>query len=179
RDGLSGLADLSRIRVPAGVDHRARGGDGAVAAERLCEVLAKLEALGFAETAPAGDEDVGTLDVDVGAALLAALDHRRLVGEVRVADLDVDDLGRLAGARLDLERVDPADDDPQVALVLGGGDLGVAEDRALGDELVAVRLDRGDLHRHAGVAARREAGADLKSEQAAAEQGVAVSVLAD
>ena len=40
---------------------------------------AQLEALGVAEAAAARDEDVGTLDVDVGAALLAARDHRRLL----------------------------------------------------------------------------------------------------
>ena len=67
------------VRVPAGVDDRARRGDGAVAAERLGQLLAQLEALGLAEPAAAGDEDVGALDVDVGAALLAAGDHRRRV----------------------------------------------------------------------------------------------------
>ena len=45
----------------------------------LASVLGQLEALGLAESAAAGDEDVGALDVDVGAALLAALDHRGLV----------------------------------------------------------------------------------------------------
>src|SRR5690349_21917238 len=45
RDGLARLADLGRVGVPAGVDHGARGGDGAVAAERLGQVLAELEAL--------------------------------------------------------------------------------------------------------------------------------------
>ena len=73
RDRLAGLADLGGVRVPAGVDDRARRGDGAVAAERAGERLELLEALGLAEAAAAGDEDVGALDVDVGAALLAAL----------------------------------------------------------------------------------------------------------
>ena len=76
--GLAGLADLRRVRVPAGVDHRARRRDGAVAAERLRQVLGQLEALGLAEAATAGDQDVGALDVDVGAALFAAGEHRRL-----------------------------------------------------------------------------------------------------
>ena len=61
RDGLARLADLRRVGVPAGVDHGARGGDGA--AERAGELLAELEALGLAEAAAAGDEDVGVLDV--------------------------------------------------------------------------------------------------------------------
>ena len=58
-------------------------------------------------------------------------------------------------------------------------DRRVAQDRALGDELVAVGVHRGDLHRHAGAEARGEAGADLEAEQAAAEQRVAVAVVGD
>ena len=58
-------------------------------------------------------------------------------------------------------------------------DRRVLEDRALGDELAAVDLDRGDLHRHAGVEAGGEAGADLEAEQAAAEQRVADVVVGD
>src|SRR5215218_7968530 len=45
RDRLAGLADLGGVRVPAGVDHRAGGGDGGVAAERAGEGLERLEAL--------------------------------------------------------------------------------------------------------------------------------------
>src|SRR5215218_4076183 len=59
RDGLAGLADLRRVRVPAGVDHGARGRHGAVAAEGLGQRLDELEALGLAEAAAAGDEHVG------------------------------------------------------------------------------------------------------------------------
>src|SRR4051794_15363983 len=76
RHGLTGLADLGRVGVPAGVDDRTGRGDGA--AHRLGQFLGELEALRGAEAAAAADEDVGVLDVDVGAALLAALDHRRL-----------------------------------------------------------------------------------------------------
>src|SRR3954468_11217241 len=72
RDRLAGLADLRRVRVPAGVDHRAGGGDGA--AQRVGEVLRDLEVLGLAEAATAAHEDLGVLDVHVGAALLAALE---------------------------------------------------------------------------------------------------------
>ena len=39
--------------------------------------------------------------------------------------------------------------------------------------------DRGDLHGHAGLLARGQAGADLEAEQAAAEQRVAVTVVVD
>src|SRR3954453_11619773 len=59
RDGLARLADLGRVGVPAGVDHRASGGDGA--AERARERLERVEALLLAEPATAGDEDVRVL----------------------------------------------------------------------------------------------------------------------
>src|SRR3954452_4950111 len=182
RDGLARLADLRRVRVPAGVDHRTGGRDGGVAAERLGQVLGELEALGLAQAAAAGHQDVGALDVDVGAALLAARDHRGLL-RVR-AELDVDRLdgGRAAARLLDLERVEAPDDDPAV-LVARGRDARVAQDRALGGQLAVDHVDRRDLHRHAGVEAGGEARADLEAEQAAAEQrvlvvGVAVEQLA-
>src|SRR3954447_9950369 len=86
-DGLAGLADLRRVRVPPGVDARARRRDRA--AERARELLELLEALGLAEPASTGDEHVRVLDVDVGAALLAALDHLRLQRVGGILDLDV------------------------------------------------------------------------------------------
>src|SRR4051794_15531701 len=52
RDRLAGLADLGRVRVPAGVDDCTGRRDGP--AERLRELLAQLEALGLAEPAAAG-----------------------------------------------------------------------------------------------------------------------------
>ena len=118
RDRLAGLADLRGVGVPAGIDDGARGGDRRVAAERRRELLGELEALGLAEPATAGDEDVGALDVDVGAALFAARDHRRLRG-VR-SELE----RRAARPRaapppvsFDLERVQAADDDADVRAV--------------------------------------------------------------
>ena len=60
RHRLARLADLGRVRVPAGVDHCARRGDGA--AERLRELLELREALRPTEAASAGDDDVGVLD---------------------------------------------------------------------------------------------------------------------
>src|SRR3954452_24949522 len=176
RDGLARLADLRRVRVRAGVDDRAGRGDGAVAAERLGQLLELVEALGLAEPATAGDEDVGVLDVDVGAALLAALEHLGLGRPWRELDLDGLDLGGVARGLGDLERVEAADDDA-ARLVLGLGDRAVAEDRALGDELAVLDGDVGDLHGHARVQARGEAGADLEAEQAAAEQRVVVPVV--
>src|SRR5262249_7449675 len=76
RDRLAGLADLGRVGVPPGVDDGAGRRNGA--AHRVSQFLAELEALGGAETAATADEDVGVLDVDVGAALLATLDQLRL-----------------------------------------------------------------------------------------------------
>src|SRR5215217_4640523 len=176
-DGLARLADLGGVGVPARVDHRAGGRHGA--AHRAGQLLEGLEALGLAEPAAAGHQDVGVLDVHVGAALLAALDHGGLEAVGRVLDVDVLD-GRRAGAGLAcLERVQAADNDADARLVVHVGDLRVAEDRALGDELAVLHADVGDLHADAGVQARGQAGADLEAEQAAAEQRVAEAVVRD
>src|SRR4051812_47291220 len=174
RDGLARLADLRRVGVPAGVDHGARGGDRGVVAEGLGQVVAELEALGLAEAATAGDEDARALDVDVGAALLAARDDGRLLRVRRPLGRHVLDRGVAGAGLLDLERVEAGDDDA-LALVARGGDRRVAQDRALGGQLAVDDVDAGDLHRHAGVDARGQAGADLEAEQAAAEDGVLVA----
>src|SRR3954447_8114759 len=73
-DRLTGLADLRRVRVPAGVHHRAGRCDGAAEGtrERLGELL---KALGLAQTAATADQQVGVLDVHVGTTLLAARAH--------------------------------------------------------------------------------------------------------
>ena len=142
RDGLARLADLRGVRVPAGVDHRARGGDGALPPKRLGELLAELEALGLAEAAAAGDEDVGALDVDVGAALLAALDHRGLGRPAASSSTSTSStVGRAAAGLLGLERVQAADDDAACPCSGRLGDRRVAEDRALGDELAVLDAD--------------------------------------
>src|SRR4051794_30043144 len=104
RDGLARLADLRRVGVPAGVDHGARGGDGGVAAERRGQVLGELEALRLAQAATAGDEDARTLDVDVGAALLATGDDVGLLGLSRQLGRDALDRGVARAGLLDLER---------------------------------------------------------------------------
>src|SRR5438309_7750922 len=56
RDGLAGLADLRRVRVPARVDDRARRADRA--AEGLRELLREREVLRGAEPAATGDDHV-------------------------------------------------------------------------------------------------------------------------
>src|SRR4051794_11283548 len=173
RHGLARLADLRGVGVPAGVDHRAGGGDGGVAAEGLGEVVAELEALRLAQAAAAGDEDARALDVDVGAALLAARDDVGLLGLRRQLGRDRLDRGVAAAGLLDLERVEAGDDDALV-LVARGRDRRVAQDRALGGQLAVDDVDARDLHGHAGVDAGGEAGADLEAEQAAAEDGVLV-----
>src|SRR5689334_15909103 len=117
RDGLARLADLRRVRVPAGVDDRAGRRDGA--AERAGQRLERLEAVGVAQAAAAGDEDVGVLDVHVGAALLAAADHLRLGRPRRELDVDVLDGRRRAIAHGRLEGVQTADDDAALAVARG------------------------------------------------------------
>ena len=64
RHGLARLADLGRVRVPAGVDDGARRRDRA--AQRLRQLLELREALGPAEPAAAGDDDVRLLDRGAG-----------------------------------------------------------------------------------------------------------------
>src|SRR4051812_23369264 len=152
RHRLAGLPDLARVREPAGVDHRPRRGDGA--AEGARQLFELLEALGVAEAAAARDQDLGVLDVDVRAALLAALDHRRLGRPRRELDVDVLHRRRSAVALRGLERVQAPDDHAEVALVARLGDLRVLQDRPGGDQLAVVDLDLGDLHRHAGALAR-------------------------
>ena len=68
---------------------------------------------------------------------------------------------------------------PDVGAVFDLRDRRVAEDRALGDQLAALRAHARDLHRHAGAQPRRQAGADLEAEQAAAEQRVGVVAARD
>src|SRR5215216_1584457 len=110
RDRLARLADLGGVGVPARVDHRTGCRNGA--AHHAGELLELLEALGLAEAAAAGDEDVGVLDVHVGAALLAALDHRRLEAVLREVDLHVLDRGGAGAGLAGLERVQAPDDHP-------------------------------------------------------------------
>src|SRR4051794_12866269 len=175
RDGLAGLADLRGVRVPARVDDRA--GRRHRATQGLGQLLAELEALGLAQAAAARDEDLGVLDVHVGAALLAALLHRGLGRPVGEVDVDVLDL-RVARAVLgDLERVQAADDHAGAALVGDVDDGGVLQDRALGHELAVLGLDVRDLHGPAAAQARGDRGARLEAEQAAAEQHVVVAVV--
>ncbi len=71
-DGLAGLADLARVREPAGVDDGAGGANGGAGAECGGKAVGDREVLGVAEAAATGDEDLCVLDVDVSAALLAA-----------------------------------------------------------------------------------------------------------
>src|SRR5918994_3456596 len=174
RNRLAGLPDLGGVRVPAGVDHRAGGRDGA--AHRLRELLGELEVLLLAEPAAAADEDLGVLDVDVGTALLPASHHRGLGRPLGELDLDVLDLGG-ATRLVRVEGVQAADDDPGLRDVADVGDLGVLKDRALGDELAVLDVHLGDLHGHARVQPRGQAGADLEAEQAAPEQRVAEVVV--
>ena len=68
---------------------------------------------------------------------------------------------------------------PGLADVTDVDDRGVLQDRALGDELSVLHLDRGDLHGHTGVEAGCQAGADLEPEKAAAEQRIAEAIVAD
>ena len=126
--------------------------------------LNAFEATQSGDGAATGDEDLGVLDVDVGAALLAALDHARLEAVRRELDVDVLDGCRAVAALGRLEGVQAADDHADVRAVVDVGDLRVLEDRTAGDELAVDHLDLGDLHADPGVEPRREPGADLEPE---------------
>jgi hypothetical protein len=80
RDGLARLADLRRVRIPAGVDDGPRRRDRA--AERLCKVFAQLEVLRFEQAATACDDHFGVLDRRTGRFLVCLLDHARSAREV-------------------------------------------------------------------------------------------------
>ena len=150
-----------------------------LAAERVGQVLGELEALGLAQAAAAGDQHVGALDVDVGAALLAALDHRRLVEKCGELERELLDRRRAAAVLGDLERVEAADDDPDGLRKLISE---IAESPRIGRSAMSLPPSaphRGDLHRDARVQARGQAGADLEAEQAAAEQRVVVAAVRD
>src|SRR5919201_1777812 len=121
RHRLAGLADLAGVGEPARVHNGARRGDRAT--EGAGQLLELLEALGLAEAAAAGDEHLGVLDVDVGAALLAALHHGGPGRPGRQLNLDVLECGRRAVALDRLERVQAPDDHAEVALVARLGDL--------------------------------------------------------
>src|SRR5439155_20529672 len=109
RDRATGLADLRRVRVPAGVYDRARRRDGA--AERAREVLDEPEVLGAAEAAAARDDDVRVLDRGAAPLLVRLLAHRARGREV--LEFDGRPLDRSLAARLDgLERARPEQREP-------------------------------------------------------------------
>src|SRR5207248_4782288 len=72
RDGLAGLPDLRGVRIPARVDDGT--GRAYRAAERARELLREREALGRAEAAATGDDDLRVLDRRA-ARLLELLAH--------------------------------------------------------------------------------------------------------
>src|SRR5207248_4640688 len=112
RDGAAGLPDLGRVRVPARVDHGARGRDGA--AERLRELLAELEALRAAEPAPAGDDHLRVLDRRAAPLLVRLLEHLRGLGEVVERGARLLDLG-LAARLLRVEGARAEEREPRLA----------------------------------------------------------------
>src|SRR6266508_1248997 len=95
RDGLACLADLARVRVPAGIHDRPGGGYRA--AESLGQTLYEREVLGFPEPPPARHDHLGILDRRTLALLVSTLEHDRLLRPVLHLDRHLRD-GR-AGAR--------------------------------------------------------------------------------
>src|SRR6202011_6270595 len=85
-DGLSGLTNLERVRLPAGID------DGAASSDRGAqlggELIEHLEILRRAEPAPAADDDRGILELGTARFFLFAAKHPgdRPVGRHRVCE---------------------------------------------------------------------------------------------
>ena len=161
RDRLSGLANLRRVGVPAGVDHRAGRGNGA--AKCRGEFLKLREALGCPKSAATGDEDVGFLDGRPGLGLLQALE---VAGSCReVTHIGAHTLGRpRAGALSRLERTRTHEADPGCARPTDVDENGVAEGGTLPDECPAVHHEVAEIPVESGVEARGETPGDVGCE---------------
>src|SRR5688500_4111179 len=86
RHRLAGLADLRRVRRPAGIDDRAGRSDGAT--ERFGELVCDGEIVRISESTARADQEVGVLDVHPAlVAGLAARLHTRLRRPFRELDL--------------------------------------------------------------------------------------------
>src|SRR5581483_6877586 len=112
RDGLARLADLGRVRIPAGVDDRTGRPDRA--AERLRELLRERELLRAAEAAAAGDDDLGVLDRGAGRLLELLADDlrgRRMSRQLCRHRLD---LRRAAAGRDRVERAGAEEREPRL-----------------------------------------------------------------
>src|SRR3954454_23282806 len=104
RHALPRLADLCRVRVPAGVDDGTRRRNRT--AKRLRELFDQLEVLGAAETPAARHDHLRLLDRRPLALRVRLLDHRGGRGEVLQLDGRILDL-RLAAGLLGIERTGP------------------------------------------------------------------------
>ena len=159
RDGLAGLADLGRVRVPARVDDRARRGDRA--AERLRQFLHQSKILRAAEATAAGDDDVGVLDRRAALLLVRLLEHRRLRREVLELDRELGDLGLARVAVDGLERAGTDQREPGLALPADLDVDRVAEGRPRPDERAVPLLEVDEVPVQAGVEPGGEAGRDI------------------
>src|SRR5579862_2143115 len=169
RDCLPGLADLRRVRIPAGVDDGARRADGA--SESARELLREGEVLGRAETAAAGDDDVGILDRRTARLRVRLLDHARLGGEV--LERDVDRLHVRGPSRLlRVERAGAEQREPRRARPADVDEDGVLQRRPLADE-IGGHVD--EIPVETGVESRGKARGDIGGEHGVGkEHGVVV-----
>ena len=72
-DGFPGLADLERVRFPAGIDHRAAGADGG--AQLGGQLIDQLEILGRPQAAPTADDDGRIFELGAARFLRLAAQH--------------------------------------------------------------------------------------------------------
>src|SRR5829696_8380354 len=148
RDRLAGLADLSRVRVPTGVDHCARRRDGT--AERLRQLLDELEVLRRAEAAAAGHDHVGIFDRRPLALGMCPLDHRRCRRKVLELGVDLFDLGLPAGL-LWIEGSGADQSEPRLRAPADVHEDRVAERRALADQDAVLLDEVGEVRLQAGL----------------------------
>ena len=170
RDRLARLADLRRVRVPAGIDDRARRRDRA--AERGCELLGELEALGRAEAAAAGDDHLGVLDRGPARLLVGLLDHLRGRREVLQRDGNVVQRSRCRPSRRARRR--PSARARSAACSSSRRRRATVSPRAgrCADELAALDREVGDVPVEPGVESRREPGCDVGREDGGGEEDV-------
>ena len=168
RDGLAGLANLRRVRVPDGVDDGARRGHGAAECGR--ELLADRERLGSAEPSSAGDDHVRVLDRRAARRLLERADQSGPRAEKSWKDADdVWDVRRPAG----LDRVERAGPDQRQPRRRRPADLdehGVAEGRACSDELAALEVEIREIPVEAGLEPGGEAGGGIGRQHRGGEE---------
>ena len=167
RHRLAGLANLGRVRVPAGVDDRARRADRT--AQRLRELFHEREVLRAAEPAAAGDDHRCVLDRRAFALLVRLVDHPRRRGEVFERDRCILHFRGAAGG-VRVERAGAEERDPRLGLPADVHVDGILQRGPLADELAVLLHEVAEVPVEAGVEPGGKSGGDICGEHRVAEQ---------